>query len=125
MNNETLDEFITRVRCKTRGNAWVIESKFEGLYVRYGDRFIVTDERTYADVLDLANVTVEEKYRRTGVVTALVIRLRQTYPGMHLYVENATPEFGILLLRLGFNYVPFQSFFMKGVRFDILRDKHG
>lgn len=114
MSKETLDNFITRVRKKSNGNAWVLEPKFEGLYVRYRliQRFI--QNHAYDDVLDLANVIVEEKHRRTGVFTSLVARIRQTYPGMHLYVENASPEFKPLLQRLGFTEVPYDSFFLNG-----------
>lgn len=108
----TLDEFITRVRHKTRDREWVLEPKFESLYVRYGRRYIAGAYQT--DVLDIANVTVEEKHRGTGVFTALVDRLRQTYPGMGIYVESAAPEFKPLLLRLMFTEVLNDSFFLKG-----------
>lgn len=114
----TLDEFIARVRHKIRGNEWVLEPKFKDLYVRYGGRAIAEnyqhEPKPYTDVLDISNVTVEEKHQRTGVFTALVSRLRQTYPGMSLYVENAAPEFRPLLLRLGFIEVLYDSFFLKG-----------
>lgn len=114
MTKSTLDVFISRVRGKTRGNEWVLESKFQHIYVRYGDRAIADspqhDPKLYRDVLDLANLTVEENHRGTGVFTALVARLRETYPGMHLYVENAVPEFQPLLLRLGFIEVLYDSF---------------
>lgn len=112
MNKETLDEFILKIRGKSHGNRWVLEPKFQGLYVRYGDRFI--NKHLHKDVLDIANVTVEEEYRRTGVFTALITRLRRTYPEMSLYVENASSELKPLLVRMGFIEVPYDSFFMKG-----------
>lgn len=114
----TLDGFITRVRGKTYGSEWVLEPKFADLYVRYGGRVIAEsyqqEPTPYKDVLDIANVTVEREYRGTGVFTALIARLRQTYPGMHLYVENVAPEFKSRLLRIGFTEVLYESFFLKG-----------
>lgn len=109
----TLDQFIERVRNTTRrGNEWVLEPKFQGLYVRYGQRYL--QGTVYPDVLDIASVEVEEKSRRTGVFSDLVTRLRKTYPGMHLYVENAVSTFHPLLLRLGFVAVLNDSFFLEG-----------
>lgn len=122
----TLDEFITQRRNEKTNrrffineSAWVNEPKFEGLYVRYGSRAILGYQSgfqpIYNDVLDIANVEVEERYQRTGVFTALVVRLRETYPGMHLYVENVlNPEFRPLLFRLGFSEVLHDSFFLEG-----------
>lgn len=113
MEKPTLDQFIQRVRTEgIRGNEWVLEPKFSHLYVRYGHRYIKHSQ--YNDVLDLATLEVEKIHRRTGVFTSLVSRLRRTYPGMHLFVENAQPGFWPLLTRLGFSAVPYESFFMEG-----------
>lgn len=114
----SLDAFISMVRHKTRGNAWVLEPKFASLYIRYGPKYISAtlqhEPVKHDDVLDIANVNVAKEYRRTGVFTALVARLRQTYPGMSLYVENASPEFAPLLKKLGFTEVLYDSFFLEG-----------
>lgn len=105
MKRPTLDEFITRSRTLGVGRDWVIEPKFEALYVRYIDRHAKIDGvmKIYRGILDIANVTVEEKYRGTGVFTTLVKRLRREYPTMHIHVENAHADrFQTHLRKLGF-----------------------
>jgi hypothetical protein len=118
MMTQTLDQFIERVRGHSgRGNEWVSEPQFHCLYVRYGRRHILgrsIGDSSFEDVLDIATVEVEEELRGTGVFTRLVARLRKTYPGMSLFVENAAPAFCPLLLRLGFVPVPYDSFFLEG-----------
>lgn len=114
MNKPTLDEFITRgVNNKFRFpiNNWVLEPKFESLYVRYGTKCI--DWKFYEGVLDIANVTVEPELQGTGVFTALITRLRKTYPELHIYVEIAQQKrFQDFLVKVGFTAVNDNSFFL-------------
>ena len=123
MKLQTLNEFIILHRNSDkiykRGHEWVDEIKFDSLYVRYGARYIrlinSPDEAIYyEDVLDIANVTVEEKYQGQGVFTSLIARVRKEYPGMHIFVEIAVPRFQVLLLRLGFTELEDDCFFLKG-----------
>ncbi len=105
MKAPTLDEFIIKAKDRGVKNSWVIEPKFESLYVRYIDKYIKTDEdlKVYRSVLDIANVTVKEEYRGTGVFTALIKRLRKEYPAIHIHVENAhSDRFQAHLRKLGF-----------------------
>ncbi len=114
MDKPTLDEFITAARGNGRNRNWVSEPKFESLYVRYGGRYI--QGYPYGDVLDIANVTVEEEHRGQGVFSALIARLRKDYPDMSLYVENAMDiRFQNHLLKLKFLYVTNDSFFSVGI----------
>lgn len=107
MSHLNLDQFIIWARNRTRVGssvAWVNEPKFSGLYVRYGRRHLRTNSEldvleTFNDVLDIANVTVEVAHQRQGVFTALIHRLRETYPEIGIYVENAMPETMQPLLR--------------------------
>lgn len=119
----TLDEFITLHLNSNNNyhqrNLWVIEPKFESLYVRYGARYIKLenaqgDHVRYDNTLDIANVTVEDKYIGQGVFTNLISRLRKDYPRLNIYVEIAAPRFQTLLLRLGFLDARDDSFFLKG-----------
>jgi hypothetical protein len=116
MAKPTLDQFIRRVRHTCRGNEWVTEPQFHCLYVRYGLRYVlgISKDHGFDDVLDLATLEVEKEHRGTGVFTRLVARLREMYPGLHLYVENAAQAFRPLLLRLGFVAVQNDSFFLEG-----------
>lgn len=119
----TLDEFISLHRDPinkyNRRNEWVTEPKFESLYVRYGHRYVNLKDTKgkailYENTLDIANVTVEGKYRGQGIFTNLISRLRKDYPGVNIYVEIAAPRFQPLLLRLGFKDARDDSFFLKG-----------
>jgi hypothetical protein len=123
----TLDEFIDAARDLTypkrwNSNAWVSQRKFEGLYVRYSDRYVCLDQESrppkYIGVLDIANVTVYEEYRGQGVFTNLVTRLRKKYPDLHLFVENAIEDrFQKHLLKIGFLEVPGTiNFFLEAQR---------
>lgn len=96
--------------------AWVKEPKFSGLYVRYGRRVIRSPEdaelRAYDNVLDISNVTVDPEFQRKGVFTRLIHQIREMYPDVGIYVENAQPDtLRLLLLRLGFKQVTFHDLF--------------
>lgn len=99
----TLDEFIQDnllgIRYMQR-NQYVVEPGFEALYVRYTKRFY--NRKWLEPVLDIANVSVEEDKRGTGIFTRLVESLRRNYPTLVLYVECATPRFYQMLLKIGF-----------------------
>lgn len=123
MKLQTLDEFIILHRnldkIYYRRNEWVDEAKFESLYVRYGARYIrlensPDDPIHYEGVLDIANVTVEEQHRGQGVFTNLITRLQKDYPGMHIFIEIASPRFQTLLRRLEFSELDDDCFFLKG-----------
>ncbi len=108
---ETLDEFIARSRkqaknyggySNTRG--YVEEPGFENLYVRFGLRYIEQERR---ETLDLANLSVWEQMRGTGIFTRLVQRIRKDYPETVIYVESVlNPRFATKLLRMGFINIP-------------------
>ena len=111
MSPPNLHQFILSARNRKikagSCRAWVNEPKFEGLYVRYTRRAIRSPEnaemKVYEDVLDIANVTVKPHHQRRGVFTALIQRVRETYPDVGIYVENARPDtLEPLLKRLGF-----------------------
>lgn len=107
----TLDEFITRARMAKIRNSWVTEPGLDSLYVRYGSRYILTQ---YDNVLDIANITVEENRRGQGVFTNLVTRLRKDYPDVHIYVESVLEiRLGRHLLKMGFLEVMHDSFFLE------------
>lgn len=114
--NQNLHQFILSARnSKNRAGsvvAWVNEPKFDGLYVRYGRRhlrFEDGDLRTYKDVLDIANVTVELAHQRQGILTNLIHRIREMYPDIGIYVENARPDTAEPLLRRGFKIVRYDD----------------
>lgn len=112
-----LHQFIMSVRNsrKSIGSsvAWVTEPKFEGLYVRYTRRLLSLDGgelKKYNDVLDIANVTVELVHQRRGIFTNLIHRIREMYPDIGIYVENARPDtMEPLLKRLGFKIVRYDD----------------
>lgn len=96
----TIDEFIAVGKQHGRANLYIDVPGFESFYARFGQR--VLGNIVYHNVLDIANITVEEHLRGTGVFTRLVTKLRIDHPTVHLYVENAAPRFQRLLHRLGF-----------------------
>jgi hypothetical protein len=100
----TLDEFITATLKDPLGasRAYVKEAGFERLYVRLNGRFV--DDGIRWPTLDLANLAAKKP--GSGTFTALVERLRHTYPQMTLYVESV-PEarFQAKLRRMGFKPV--------------------
>lgn len=97
----TLAEFIAIGKKAKRANLHIREPGFATLYVRYGRRIL--DHTVYYDVFDISSVEVEERLRGTGVFTRFVEKFLKDYPGVHIYVENAAPRLGLLLLRrLGF-----------------------
>lgn len=110
----TLPEFIEIGRKHGRANLHIKVPGFHIFYARYGRRII--NNVAHRDVLDIASVEVEERLRRTGVFTRLFHQLREDYPNVHIYVENAAPLFQKLLLRLGFRRHEFNpdSFYVLG-----------
>jgi N-acetylglutamate synthase-like GNAT family acetyltransferase len=102
----TLERFL---RTDSLRNEYVKEPDFEGLYVRKSHRQIsVGADKHYpgTPMLDIANVTVAEKKRGTGVFTRLVQRIRAEHPTLPIYVENVLdPRFGWKLEKLGFEPV--------------------
>lgn len=115
----SLDEFIRFCsQSKYRmGNEWVDEPGFSGLYVRYGRRYVLLENGPafFDPVLDIADVEVEEGKRGKGIFTNRIAKLQKDYPGLHIYVENASLDFQRLLIRLGFKpHLPVQeSFFLE------------
>lgn len=104
MQLPTLEEFLaiheSGKRPSYQRNQYVSEAGFDSLYVRYTKRVY---QGYFVDpVLDIANVTVEEPLRGTGVFTRLIERLRNDRPNLTLYVESAQPRFYHMLLRYGF-----------------------
>jgi hypothetical protein len=104
----TLDEFIQasllRFATNRHSRAHVDEPGFETLYVRLGRRVLMGIVRQ--PVLDIATVTVDEAQRGRGRFTKLIDRVRDMYPALHLYVENAMePRFQKHLERYGFTIV--------------------
>lgn len=111
--NQNLHQFILSARNSNKriGSvvAWVTEPKFDGLYVRYL-RFEDGNLKMCEDVLDIANVTVEVIHQRRGIFTNLIHRIRETYPDIGIYVENARPDtLEPLLKRLGFKIVRYDE----------------
>lgn len=87
----TLDEFVRhgigRMTQKGVGvNAHVKEPGFTTLYLRVTRRYM--GGVSYEPVLDIADVTVREDWRGCGIFTDLLDRIRETYPTLHLYIEN-------------------------------------
>lgn len=79
-------------------NSWVNYPGFTGLYLRYGPRVI--DGKMLYPVLDIANVTAETKGK--GTFKEFIKTLRESYPELNIYVENANKLFGDGLVRMGF-----------------------
>lgn len=98
--NVTLSEFIEIGLAQGRFNLHVKEPEFDLLYVRFGVRIL--NDGIYKHVLDLANIQVKARLRGTGVFSRLVRKLHADYPWLTLYVENASPLFQNLLLKLEF-----------------------
>lgn len=111
----TLSQFIDNARKRSfPSNGYLKEPHWDGLYVRYSKRIILG--RWYTPILDLANLTVEERMRGKGVFTKLVTHLRDQYPWLHLYVEQVhNVRFIGHLMKMGFvrahNHEP--SFFLE------------
>ncbi len=79
---ESLDDFIKNSKNIYSRNAYVKEPSFKSLYVRMTER---TFEGKRYPTLDLANIEVKKPGQ--GVFTALIKRLRETYPELVLFVE--------------------------------------
>jgi len=105
----TLDEFIrdgvARVmQLNIASRAHIKEPDFDTLYLRVTRHYI--GDAAYKPVLDIADVGVREARRGRGVFTDFLDRLRDTYPTLHLYVENVMePRFQKHLERYGFAVV--------------------
>lgn len=65
----------------------VDEPGFETFYVRLNRRAIAGG--MYQPVLDIATVTVDEAQRGRGLFTNVLDRIRDQYPNLHIFVENA------------------------------------
>lgn len=101
-------DFLEEARNPSRpnSNAHVNYPGFQHLYVRYGKRIL---NREIVDgVLTIA--TVETKKRGKGTFKEFIRFLREKYPELNLFVENAHPQFGEGLLRMGFTRVDDDSF---------------
>ena len=105
----TFNQFLAEAKKPFRPNfrSWVFVPGFDGLYLRYGQRHI--EKVTYQGVLDIATVEVEEALRGKGTFKAFILSLQAFHPELHLYVENAHPQFGAGLLRMGFKRVDDES----------------
>jgi len=103
--NLTFNEFLAEARKPFRPNyrSWIVHPGFNGLYLRYGQRHI--EKVTYRGVLDIATVEVEPDQRGKGIFKGFIEFLRWYHPELHLYVENAHPQLGEGLLRMGFTRV--------------------
>lgn len=102
----TLDEFIADPR--SLRSEYVREEGMMGLYVRVGDRPIITEDGAWPrrKMLDIANVTVAERKRGKGNFTRMIERLRRDHPTLPLYVECVQEErFRAKLERMGFKRV--------------------
>lgn len=119
-----LTKFIEACQKGGRSNLHVDEQGFDSLYVRYGDRWIRTWESKDAliavkqtNVLDIANVTVKERLRGTGVLTGLIKRVREEHKTVNIFVESIMYDrLMVYLLKLGFYecadrcaFLPFSS----------------
>ncbi len=96
----TLAEFISIGQRHGRANLHIKVPDFQIFYARFGKRWLAGTG--YSGVFDIATVEVKEHLRGTGVFTRFFRQLRERYPRMPLYVENAAPRFQRLLLRLNF-----------------------
>jgi hypothetical protein len=115
MKLPTLYEFLEKTKKAEHGRSHVDEPKFESLYVRYGNRYVITqnESKIYLGTLDIANVTVEDNYRGSGVFTALIKRLRNDYPDLPVYIENPLEErFQNHLESIGLQRVQYDCFFL-------------
>ena len=105
----TLDEFIqdnlTRlVEHNLAARAHLKEPNFDALYVRLTRHYI--GGVVYRPVLDIADVSVRKGHRGRGIFTDFLDRVRDTYPMLHLYVENVMNDrFQKHLERYGFTVV--------------------
>lgn len=87
----TLDEFIQEgtvrvIEHNIASRAHIKEPAFDTLYLRVTRHYI--DGVPYKPVLDIADVAIREDRRGRGVFTDFLDRIRDQYPGLHLYVEN-------------------------------------
>lgn len=82
-------------------NAWIKHPGFVGIYLRYGKRRVGNE--ILHPVLDIANL--EARKTGQGTFKRFVEFLREEYPELHIYVENAHTRFGEGLLRMGFTLV--------------------
>lgn len=96
----TLKEFIEVGKQHGRANLHLKVPGFTTFYARYGRRML--SNQGFFDVLDIATIEVEEELRGKGIFTKLIKQLREDYPDMPLYVENATPRLQRHLKKLGF-----------------------
>ena len=99
----TLDKFIKagfdRGETPFGISEYVEESGFKYLYVRFGKSYI--EGEFVWPTLVLSNISVKNK--GNGTFTNLLRRLKNDYPELNLYVENALERrFVDKLIRLGF-----------------------
>lgn len=101
-------EFLRTARDPKRANfnSWIDHPGFKGLYLRYGQRLI--EQKVVFPVLDIATIETVEKGK--GTFKKFIAFLRAEYPMLNLYVENAHPQFGEGLVRMGFKRLEDHSF---------------
>ena len=101
MAKMTLQEFLE----SPLRNSYIYEEHIE-VYVRKSKRFIEGETR---DFLDIANVTVEEKYRNQGVFTEFLKRASKT--GRNIFVESIlNPALEHICEKQGFTKVSWSEY---------------
>jgi hypothetical protein len=93
-----LDEFIIQALQNGTYNAYVDEPGFDTLYVRVAKRYI---DNVYIQTIDLANIIASNPGE--GMFSKLVIKLRNKYPDLTIFVECVlTSRFANKLISMGF-----------------------
>jgi hypothetical protein len=99
----TFDEFINiAIKKEFNFRSWINEPGFNGLYVRFGSRFI--KGKLIDNVIDIANI--EATHPGNGCFTNLVNTIQSKYPTFGILMENVIePRFQNKLSKLGFEKV--------------------
>lgn len=107
--NITLPTFIAIGRKQGRANLHIIEPGFQMCYLRFGKRYIGGD--SFDPVIDIANIEVEDKLKRTGVLTRFIQKIKTTYPELTILMECVNPVLNKPLERMGFTVDPSTKYY--------------